>query len=135
MIAEEARDFIKHNLEQHNNQLIDDITPDVVLYWWKLLNIAVFDNFLVLPQKIHCRNFHNGYYGWLLYTKGCEQFEIGIRRQLPDLKTFLTVLSHEMVHATQVQLYKKADHKKTFFEWREPLKKYVNLPLNRQVYC
>lgn len=128
------RTFIKNHIDQRGDELLDDLTPTFVIHWWRLLNVAVFDRIIQEPKKIHCRNFRDGTYGWCQVWVGYKITVLGIRRVMDDRRTFLTVLAHEMSHQAQWTLHEEVNHKNTFFYWREPIKEYTCLPLNRQVY-
>lgn len=111
------------------------VTESLVLHWWHLLNFAVFGSMLSPPKKIEIRNFHEGTYGWCkpYGRKTNGDVCLGIRREMDDRHTFLTVLSHEMVHQYQWQVDKKMTHGSTFYDWEDHLKRTVGLPLNEYI--
>jgi len=108
-----------------------EVTPSFVLYWWHMLNHALFDGILYPPTKIHCRNFHDGSYGWCLIDKdkNTDDVELGLRRLFESRKQFITVLVHEMVHQHEWVYNRDIDHKDCFYSWKSHIKRILNLPL------
>lgn len=135
MDAVVARMVIKDYLRQKGQQSIGfDLTPAYVLLWWRVFNVAIFDNQLNLPHRIICRNFRDNSYGWCDSWDNSDKVEIGIRRQLKNNRLFLNVLAHEMVHQAQWEIYgehERHDHGKTFFAWKPLLKTHTGLCLRR----
>lgn len=119
-----------------------NITPTLVLHWWRQLNLAIFQGMLRAPVKVHCRKFHNGDWGWCSpkrYKAGSNIYDkdviIGIRKNLDDWYTFLTVLAHEMVHQYQWVYYGRMSHgKKQFYAWAKVLQETVGLPLHENTF-
>ena len=120
---------IRNHLRTRGEEWVE-VTPPLVLYWWRLLNEAVFNGILPIPTKVHCRNFHDGSFGWCKVHKRSPRVEYGIRRELDTRFTFMEILAHEMVHHYEWITYKKVSHGKNFFSWEHILMTTVGLPLN-----
>ena len=126
----EARTRIKQHIKERGKDGIE-VTPTFVLYWWHLLNHAIFGGILTPPKKIHCRNFRDNCFGWCNLLSG-HAVELGIRRELTDRKLFITVLVHEMVHQHEWEInHDIPRHGKSFLTWAPLIKRTLNLPLSQ----
>ena len=96
--------------------------------WWNLLNNALFDGKLLPPRKIVVKDFRDEY-GWCLPMATKGHVQLGINSEFDDRKTFITILAHEMIHQWQWTVIGEMTHGKTFWQWKDPLKKILNLPL------
>ena len=113
------------------------VSVEMVRFWWKVLNQAVFDGELQTPKRFDTINFHNQILG-LCTVFGRPYLgtvAIGVRREYDDRTTFLTVLVHEMVHQYQWQEEKIMNHGNTFYEWKWRVKIATGLPLNEYIEC
>lgn len=124
---------IKQHIKKRGDEFDVEVTPSMVLYWWARLNKTIFNGQLIPPQKIICRNFRDGDYGWCSPYKHSSQVRMGIRRTMPDRKTFLTVLVHEMVHQWEHQQHKRMSHGYNFYRWKDLIKRELNLPLQQYI--
>jgi len=102
------------------------------MFWWHLLNVAVFDGILVAPKRIEIRTFRYCL-GWCKGLKRKGKTILGISDDCFDRKEFLTVLVHEMVHAYEHQEIGKMSHGKTFYEWKSRIKRNTGLSLNEYI--
>lgn len=116
-----------------------EITPTFCLYWWRYLNDAVFDGELTQPVRFEFRAFHNTA-GWcrpFAWNRKQRRVLIGINTEIWERKTFLQVLSHEMVHQWEWEVLGEWDskvmHGKKFFEWTNKIKNRAGLPLTKSV--
>lgn len=107
----------------------------MTLFWFRYLNAAVFDNKLPSPDSIQI--FHYSERGTMLgycVSRG-RHITIALCEEYDDRKTFLTALVHELVHMyqvlfrTRVPYATRMSHGKTFYEWRDRIKRTVGLPL------
>jgi hypothetical protein len=128
----ECQSRITDHLHNRGHQSVFNVTPNLVMYWWKLLNWAVFRGKLTPPAQIICRNFRDGTLG---YCAPChtDDVHIGLRRQFDDREQFLTVLVHEMVHQYQWVTFNKMSHGLTFNSWRIHIGRAIGLPLSEYV--
>lgn len=125
-----ARKRILKHLEKRGDDSSFTVTPDLVLYWWKLLNKAVFNDQLLTPRKIICRRFHDDW-GWCIPLSKKGNVHIGINSEHHDRKHFLETLSHEMVHQWQWTKVGEMTHGKSFYQWKPVLKQALTLPLDK----
>lgn len=107
----------------------------MVLFWWRLLNFAVFGGKLREPKRIDLKNFHKGVLGYCkpYGRKEKRDVSIGMRREYDDRITFITVLAHEMVHQYEWVEHKRMTHGQNFYAWEHKVKHAVGLPLNEYV--
>lgn len=137
-----AQKRIKKLLREKGDNGDFEITPTLVLYWWRQLNLAVFQGMLRQPVEIQCKIFKDGTWGWCKprrYMPNSNVFDkdvrIGIRRDLDDWYTFLTVLAHEMVHQYEWVHHGRMTHgKKSFYMWETKLKECTGLPLHENTF-
>lgn len=129
MNHEEARLFVKEHLNRNWNKRVQT-TENLIRWWWRVLNIAVFYGKLHKPTRVEPKGIQDGF-GWTQpdsKNKGCVH--IGIQKNLLSKASFLTVLLHEMVHAWEHQHYTTMGHGKRFFAWKARIKRTVGLELN-----
>ena len=132
-----VRRKIKKHLRRNGDNLIE-VTPDVVMYWWRLLNEAIFNNELRPPKKVVCRNFRDGNLGFCVTGKRGRSKKdpvvLGVRRELEDRRMFLEVLSHEMVHQYEKQTNGRMSHGVTYFySWASTIQRTIGLPLRKLI--
>lgn len=114
------------------------VTPEIVMYWWEMINHTLFDSKLVKPKKIECAKFYKNTYGWCKpYGKGrCDGKRIvtlGISTVLKNLYELLVVIIHECIHHWEWQIKKEWNdnvmHGKNFYSWRETINDLYGAPL------
>lgn len=109
------------------------VTPSLVLYWWRILNEAIFDGQLKPPHKVYIRKFvrqdiWGTCQGWGASKLLPVVFEM--KEEYDDKEMFIAVLAHEMVHQWEQQTFGRMTHGKNFFAWADNLKR-VGLPLDK----
>ena len=110
--------------------------PDIILYWWRIINNAVFDDILKEPEQFITKKFHDNI-GWCVpyrfNNKKNRRVRIGISTRLNNLHDFLCVLIHEMVHQWQWEHIGEWDdevlHGKSFYAWRDVVFERTGAPL------
>lgn len=132
MNKRETRKKIRKHLSSKGKKCDFVVTEFLVMYWWRLLNVAVFDGILPQPNKLIIRNFRDYTYGFC-DGNTAEDYYLGFRRTYESRKMFLIVLVHEMVHSHEIIKYGKMTHGRTFFEWEDIISKRVGLPLTRMI--
>lgn len=123
-----ARKRVKRHLRRRGEDCDFEITPQFVMFWWRVLNNAVFGGILDAPKRIEIRNFRDCY-GWCKGYKRNNDVVIGMCRDFEDRKQFLTILVHEMVHSYEHQHTGKMSHGKGFTEWEGRIKRNTGLTL------
>ena len=129
----QARQKIKKHLKRQGHRDDFEITHHLVFHWWHVLNKAVFDGKLKTPKNVILRNFRDESLGWCMAGKNDPSVILGLRRELYNRKTFLTVLVHEMVHAYEHQVHGKMSHRETFYMWKEAIYENTGLTLDEWV--
>ena len=132
-----ARRKIKKHLRRKGEDWIE-VTPDIVMYWWRVLNEAIFNDELRPPKKIVCRNFQNGDLGFCQTGRRNRSKKdpvfLGIRRELEDRNMFIEVVAHEMVHQHQQQTTGRMSHGLThFYSWADTIQRTIGLPLREKI--
>ncbi len=128
----EARKKIVSHLKRRGHDSNFNVTPLLVMRWWNLLNQALFDSKLIPPRRIVVRAFRDDN-GWCEPRSKKGHVNIGINSDLEDRKEFLMILAHEMVHQWQWTEVGEMTHGKTFWQWKGPIKRILNLRLS-EVY-
>jgi len=129
----QARTRIKKHADE-NEVNVTTTTHGKVSWWWQLLNNAVFDNAIdIPPSRIIIRNFREDMLGYVEPTPARRGYHLGMRRTFYNPRTFLTVLTHEMVHAWELQEFNRMGHGKRFHSWKDTIKERTNLPLSKLV--
>lgn len=125
MTKTQARKKIKAHLAKRSHQPVV-VTRLTVKYWWRVLNVALFNSTLHPPEYIVCRNFKD-YYGWCdLLDDGTVA--IGIRLQMPTRLLMLATIAHEMIHQWQIANGHNNAHNTHFFAWKQTFNQ-LGLPL------
>lgn len=112
------------------------------MHWWNLLNAAVFDSKLSTPRKVTVKGFRDTYGLCNPYGRKRGDVHMIISNRFHDKKSFLSVLVHEMVHQWQWTFveeinrknFDKLCHGKTFWQWKEPVNRILDLPLQLSYY-
>lgn len=130
----EAKARIRKHLKSKGEEVCE-VTEPMVMFWWRLLNFAIFGGKLPEPKRIVLKNFHHETLGWCqpFGRKTQRDVAIGMRREYEDRSIFLTVLAHEMVHQYEWFSGKAMSHGKNFYYWEHKVKHAVGLPLNEYV--
>ena len=110
--------------------------PDIILYWWRVVNEVVFDGNLKEPVTFTIKNFRDNI-GWCVpyryNNKKNRKVRIGISSRLNNLHDFLCVLIHEMVHQWQWEAIGEWDdtvmHGRSFYSWRTIITERTGAPL------
>lgn len=103
------------------------------MYWWRVLNRAVFDNELRMPYNVRIRKY-NKYNDPLGMCSGKDYSKLhpvtfDIKEEMDDRKMFMDVLAHEMVHQWEQQTFGNMTHGKNFYKWKRKLKE-LGITLN-----
>ncbi len=128
----QARTKVKTHIRRIGGSANFHITPQLILFWWNILNHAVFDGKLIQPRRFEIRNFRDCF-GWCRGFRNSNEVVMGIRREFDDRKFFLTILSHEMVHQYEHQMLGRMTHGQAFHAWAGRLKRTVGIHLTEYV--
>ena len=93
-------------------------------YWFKVLNVAVFDSELTVPEfDIRALNGNVG----LCHHDGTTTITISTRIQ--DKELFIATLAHEMVHQYQQDTECKMHHGRSFKDWQLYIKEILGFTI------
>lgn len=126
MTKPEALKKIRKHLDKRSNH---SVTPSkkMIYYWWKVCNVALFDNKLYPPViEISFTPITE----WGYCSRVGKEIEIGI---CPTIKTrglFLATLIHEMVHQWEQQTYGWMGHGRKYRKWVVRIKRTLGLDIH-----
>lgn len=136
MTQTEAREYVKKHLQRAGETQNIIVTPTLVMRWWNVLNVAVFDGKLLRPAQIYISNYR-GYWGECIGVPPKKnkprRTKLKFRDKFATKRMFLAALVHEMVHMWEYQHHTKMGHSKRFFAWKETIQQAVNLELDVQI--
>ncbi len=130
----EARKKIKSHLARRGDEYNFEVTPHLVLYWWRICNKALFHGILPIPKNVIIKNFQQEVYGYCEGDHDGDDVVLGIRWGVDTRRCFLTVLVHEMVHQWEHVNIGKMSHGKNFYAWEKRVKRYLGLNLNEYIF-
>lgn len=100
------------------------MTPSLAAYWWKILNLAVFDGALRQPEKFVIKEKlfdKSAIWGRLevsrSYSKNAN-FTYYFVEAMNNRALFLAILAHEMVHQDEQQKHGRMTHGRNFWAWK-----------------
>lgn len=130
-----ARAKVKNHIQKRGSESCFNVTESMILFWFRYLNAAVFNNKLPTPDVISIFPYtERGTTLGFCISQG-RRISLSLCEEYDDRKTFLTILVHELVHMHQVLFRTKVpyatrmSHGKTFYEWKDRIKRTVGLPL------
>ena len=127
-----AQEKVRDHLDRRGTHTVE-ITENLVRYWWRILNIAVFRGKLNPPVEIVIKRF-KGHYGYCVGYVGKKKVDLGVSPDVTSRVLFMTVLVHEMVHQWEHETYNSMGHAKRFFTWTERVHRYLGLVLEENAY-
>lgn len=135
LTKERARAITITHLQKYESDGSVVVSQHMVSYWWRTLNIAIFNGWLQKPRSVEIAQ-RKGYWGMCI---PCWQYpsdttiDLLLNSTYPCKRTFLEVLIHEMVHAWEYQQQSAMTHGTSFFEWKQWVKQHVDLNLSIRI--
>lgn len=128
----QAKKKIKRHLVNRGDRDDFEVTPSLVMYWWRELNEAIFDGKLNPPAQVIVKHHLKEAWAWCEGGGFSKRVPVNyaFQRKYDDKEMFLTILAHEMVHHWEQQTTGRMSHGKNFFKWEERLKQ-VGIPLDK----
>lgn len=128
MTRDDARAFIIQHINRRGTEPVV-VTTALCKYWWRILNIAVFNDSLHMVREVEVSRTR-GVYAWISGIDESQRYtKMKIQEQFPSRFLFLNVLVHEMVHAWEFHHHRTMGHGKRFHGWQDKIWKYVHLDL------
>ena len=127
-----AQEKVRDHLDSRSTHTVE-ITENLVRYWWRVLNVAVFRGKLNPPVEIVIKQI-KGEYGHCLGYPDEKKVNIIISPDVTSRELFLTVLVHEMVHQWEHETYSRMGHAKRFYAWKGRIYNNLGLDLDAYVY-
>ena len=126
MTKKAAQEKIRNHLDRRSNHTVD-VTEHMVLYWWRICNVAIFNKKLYPPSEILIKRMKDWGYCTALTR---DEVQIALNEELTTRGMFLSTLIHEMVHQWENQTYGQMGHGKRFFTWKERVHKSLGLDIH-----
>lgn len=123
MTKPEAREKIRNHLDARSNHSVV-VTERMARIWWRVCNVAIFQNKLY-PPNIVIKSLKD----WG-YCEVTENTTIGLASEIGTRSLFLCTLLHEMVHQWEQQTYGRMGHGKRFFQWKDRIFNEVGLDIH-----
>lgn len=126
MIKTEALEKVRSHLDKRSNHSVDP-TERMARHWWKLCNVALFENKLYPPNELliedirdwgHCSSNSN------------DTIDIVINSEIGTRGVFLATLIHEMVHQWEQETFGRMGHGIRFFKWKDLIQKQLGLDIH-----
>lgn len=119
-----AKMKIVTHLEKYRNDNFE-VTDNKVLYWWKIINKAAFNNRLDQPLIV-IRKLR-GAWG-ICDVKGRENnLTITVNESINSRDLFISTIAHEMVHQWQWKKNQNMHHSYNFIKWKRYFKKHYGI--------
>jgi len=119
-----AREKIRNHLDARSNHSVV-VTKRMARHWWRVCNVALFQNKLY-PPTIVIKSLKD----WGYCEASYENITIGLASEIGTRGLFLCTLLHEMVHQWEQQTYNRMGHGKRFFKWKDRILKEVGLDID-----
>ncbi len=122
-----AKKKLKAHLERYKHEEDFEVTDRKVLYWFGVINKAMFNNSLVKPifelKKIKSN------WGECNCNKETRKIVVSIDTSIDSRDLFLATLAHEMVHVFQQQVENRQTHTDSYLDYKRKFKKKFNITL------
>ena len=125
-----AQEKVRDHLDRRGTHTVE-ITENLVRYWWRVLNVAVFRGKLNPPREIVIKHF-KGHYGYCVGYVDEKRVNLGISPDIATREMFMTVLVHEMVHQWEHETYNRMGHAKRFYAWQDRIYRNLGLDLRAE---
>ena len=125
MTKKDAREKIRSHLDNRSTHSVQ-VTERMVRYWWRVCNVAIFNEKLYPPEVLIKKLKDWG------YCQVNSQGEVTVALDL-DISTrelFLSTLIHEMVHQWEHETYGRMGHGKRYQQWVDRVAKYIGLDIH-----
>ena len=125
-----ARKRIVNHIRKQGNTPVE-LSTRIVMYWWRILNQAVFYGKLPPPRQVKLVN-HRNEFAWT-YPSKQGRVRFTLRPRFVTRTQFLHVLVHEMVHGWEYMECGKMSHGRLFKSWQNRIQTTTTLTLSRVI--
>lgn len=122
-----AKKKLKAHLDRYKHEEDFMVTDRKVLYWFGVINRAMFKNELIKPMFILKKIKSN--WGECNHNPETREITINIDTSIDSRDLFLATLAHEMVHMWQQQFEDRQSHTDSYLKWKRIFKKKFNITL------
>lgn len=125
---------VKNHIERRGKHTSFEATESMLMYWWKIINTAVFDNQLPPPKNFIIKEMKN-VHGETEINLDTNEITFYIDSAIETREALICVLAHEMVHhwqqvkRTNVPRAVRMTHGKTFYQWKPIIEKRLGVKL------
>ena len=122
----EALEKVRSHLDKRSNHSVIP-TERMARHWWKLCNVALFEDKLYPPNQIIVEPIKE--WGYCVSTSK-DELDIAITPEIGTRGVFLATLIHEMVHQWEQENFGRMGHGKRFFKWKNKVEKQLGLDIH-----
>jgi predicted metal-dependent hydrolase len=122
-----AKKKLKAHLDRYIHEEEFTITERKVLYWFGVINRALFGGNLPLP-KFEIKNMKSNW-GECVIHDNTDLATIRINAGIDSRNLFVATLAHEMVHQWQHINENRMSHATSYLMWKREVKKKFNIVL------
>lgn len=120
------RSKIANIMQERQPKITYPVTQERVDYWLKTINREIFKGQLKLFREVRIKRLHKKW-AWCVgeYDENDDPYcDLVLNNYMKSERHMVGVLAHEMVHDAQWVWEEKMDHGKSFFSYKEALKKF-----------
>lgn len=124
-VCTKAKKKLKRHLERYVADEEFEVTPQKMVYWFNVINAAVFSEKLPRPTFTTKPLKH----AWGYCSAGPLKIEITIDSDISSRDLFMSTLAHEMVHLWQHVFEGRMSHVNSFTRWKRMFDKKIGIAL------
>ncbi len=124
-MTKNSREKIRNHLDNRSNHSVQ-VTERMARYWWRVCNVAIFNNKLYPPNTIQIEKLKD----WGYCKANEEGVTIALDEDIATRELFLSTLIHEMVHQWEQETYGRMGHGKRYQSWVKRVSKYIGLDIH-----
>jgi hypothetical protein len=126
MTTKEAREKIRNHLDNRSTHSVE-VTERMARYWWRVCNVALFNEKLYPPKTILIKQLADWGYCQVSSNK---ELTIALDTDIPKRELFLSTLIHEMVHQWEHETHGRMGHGKRYRKWVDRVSNYIGLDIH-----
>lgn len=122
----DSREKIRNHLDNRSTHSVQ-VTERMVRYWWRVCNVALFNDKLYPPHSILIKRLKDWGY---CQISSKNKMTIALDSTIPTREMFLSTLIHEMVHQWEHETYGRMGHGKRYQQWTDRVSNYIGLDIH-----
>jgi len=121
-----AKKKIRNHIER--NQTDCTVTPQLIAYWWRIINMAVFQGKLSQPKfTLNPPRDSWGIFRVYPIPGSGEWLNIAVSPNINNKSLLLSTIAHEMIHQWQYERHGMTNHRETYRQWKAYFLKQFNI--------